>query len=264
MSSNENLTYLRNSLLAERARLTEAVQKSPHVQLFGRKRKDGSYQIYIRTNDDSASREIYVNNGLMPEAVQIAQGMFAKVKLAEVNSKIEVIDDFIKVFTRASAADVFLQKYPWILQLLDLPASNEERLQQWKASDYERNLAHPESLKFGTIVPGLIVRSKSEADIVSRLETFGIPYHYDEMTDFSNTRLAMDFVCLNVNTGKIWYWDHRGMLDNPSYVERALYRERQFLNAGIIPGINLIQTNETSAHPLSILEIDEMIRHYLL
>lgn len=267
MFNVENLTYLRNSLLAEREKLQEILSNPPGAHLIGRKRKNGSYQVYIHYDADNSSnleKDIYVNKSLIPKAAQIAQYTMAKLKFNELNTKLKFLDAFRNVFEKTSSFNIYLQKHPWMRQFLDIPTNDREKLLLWKNRNYVRNWDYPERIKQPTIVPGLLVRSKSEADIVSRFEYFGVPYHYDVISYFNGVRVNIDFVCLNVTTGKTWYWDHRGMLDNPSYIEKTLFCERQFLNAGIIQGINLIVTSETSDYPLSMLEIDAMIQHYLL
>lgn len=260
----DNLSYLRTTLLAEKNKLTKDLGDPPAKTLFGRIRRNGTYQLYFRDYSAQNSKEIYVNSDRRQEAVQIAKFMATQEKINDLNIQIEAIDSFLEAFSSATSFDTLARNHPWILKLLDTTDDVPDKLQQWKTMDYERNWNYPENLKYRTVVPDLVVRSKSESDIVSRLENFDVPYHYDEVININGTRINMDFVCLNVNSGQKWYWDHRGMMSNPSYIEKALFCEKVYLNAGIIPGVNLILTNETSSHPLQIPDIDEMIRYYLL
>ncbi len=263
MLNIENLNYLRNSLMAERARLSASLAEAPHAHLVGRKRSADHYQIYIR-DDSGVVKDVYVNNSLKPEASRIAHYMFVKEKIHDLDNQINALDMVIDAFSGSPTYDALLQKYPWMQSLLAKPKSNEERLAEWKMAEYTRNMDHPENLKHTTVIPGLSARSKSEADIISRLEHFDVPYRYDVVLDFNGARINMDFICINVGTGKMWYWDHRGMMDNSSYIEKTLYCERILLHANIVEGINLIITSETADHPLNIQEIDEKIQFYLL
>ena len=120
----------------------------------------------------------------------------------------------------------------------------------WKQTPYNRNMKYPDQLKFTTVVTDLLVRSKAEADIISRLEYYGVPYHYEEIQKIDNIPIAMDFTCLNLSTRQKIYWDHRGMLDNEAYIQKTLKCDAIFLNAGIVPWINLIVTTETKECPL--------------
>ncbi|MCQ2512431.1 MAG: hypothetical protein MJ092_03490 [Lachnospiraceae bacterium] len=267
MFNIENYTYLLNNLIAEKAKLQEAINDAPDASLTCKTRKNGKQELYIRWHAGSpqfSSKSIYVNQSLVPLARQIAEGMYARAKIGKVNKVIKGLSYLIDVYGNTAPEDLLLQKRPWLYSMMPNALDNNEKMRKWKLAEYERTFEHPENIIHETCVPGLLVRSKSEADIVSRLEHFGVPYHYDEFQTFNGVRLSIDFICINVQTGKKWCWDHRGMLDNPSYIEKTLFRERIFLNAGIIHGINLIITSETSAHPLSIPTIDEEIRRYLL
>lgn len=267
MSITENLTYLRNNLMAEREKLLEVTRNAPACRLVSRGRKNGAFDIYIRsgTNDPAKPfKDVYVNRSLKVEAAKIARYMVAKYRLRDVNKVLKVLGAFKKALEGPFSFDIYLRKHPWLQAFLDTPLDLEDELLIWKKQKYERNMKYPEGIKYTTIVPDLKVRSKSEADIVARLENFGVPYHYDEVSYINGVRINVDFVCMNVTTGKIWYWDHRGMLDNPSYIEKTLFCEKQFLNAGIILGKNLIVTTETANDPLSIPDVDAMIQLYLL
>lgn len=263
MFNIKNLTFMLNSLLAEKEQLAAVLSTPKSGRLFGRKQKNGTYQIYIRPNA-TPKKEKYVNKELLPQAKSIAQYEVAEKLIKDINKKIKALKLFIDAFGNTSSTDIFLQSHPWLKTLLPESKKNDEKLYEWKNMPYNRNMNHPENLRNSTIVPGLMVRSKSEADIISRLEYYGIPYHYDEIIYLNGVRINMDIICHNISTGKKWYWDHRGMLDKQEYIEKTLFCEKQFLNAGIIQGINLIVTSETSTQPLDILEVDNLIKHYLL
>ncbi|MCQ2530951.1 MAG: hypothetical protein MJ086_06820 [Lachnospiraceae bacterium] len=267
MLNLKNLTYYCNSLKSEREQLLQTPGLDSDDYLVSRKRANGKTSIFIRKKnpkDISLKKDTYVNKELLPEARIIARVMLAKKQLADIDMKIKVLDNLIRLLHRPSSADSYLQCHPWLQELLPQALSNGEKLLTWKNEPYERNMKYSENIICPTVVPNLFTRSKSEAAIISRFEHFGIPYHYDEIRYFNGTPLAIDFVCINVSTGKQWYWDHRGMLDDKSYIEKTLYCEGVLLNAGIISGINLIVTAETSAHPLDMQEVDEMIHYYLL
>ena len=76
-------------------------------------------------------------------------------------------------------------------------------------------------------------------------------------------RIAIDFVCLNVHTGMLWYWDHQGMMDNAEYVKKTLHNEELLYSAGIIPWVNMIVTTETSSIPLDVQWVETIIKYYL-
>lgn len=53
-------------------------------------------------------------------------------------------------------------------------------------------------------------------------------------------------------------------MDNPDYVEKAIYRINAYLKNGYVIGETLILTFETEAQPLNTREVERLIRHYFL
>ena len=214
---------------------------------------------------DGTRVEKYVNRQEMPEAINIARRMYAQKQLEDLKCQKHFLENIIKYQTHESAGDRFLAAHPGINSLISsgMPPQNDWAA-QWKKQPYPRNMQYPDKLIYSTVVPDLKVRSKSEADIVACFELYKVPYHYEELTDFNGTTLATDFTCLNVKSGNIWYWDHRGMMDDPSYINKTLYCDSVYLKAGVIPFINLIITTETKEHPLDIQWVKRLIEYYLI
>lgn len=116
------------------------------------------------------------------------------------------------------------------------------------------------------------VRSKSELIIADRLNTAGIPYYYEEpliMADEQNQPMTEclywhpDFRVQNMRTGKQYYWEHFGMLDNPEYCNSCQSKLEVYAKYGYFPGENLIITSESSAHGLNLEYVDCLIEKYL-
>ena len=59
------------------------------------------------------------------------------------------------------------------------------------------------------------------------------------------------------------YWEHLGMMDDPSYVEKSLQKITLYEQNGIFPGENLILTYETRKNPMNQKIIRLMIQRYL-
>ncbi len=258
-----NLMNYRDKLEKDRQLLIIERNASPDGNLFIRKQSDGSFKLYIRRKGPRASQEIYVNKNLVPEAKRIARKMYVSCRIQDLTKQIGALDHVISSFGDESSAEMLLCKNSWLQKLLP-PTKMNDRMQSWKNSEYERSFDYPENLKFNTVVPGLKVRSKSEAAIVGLLEKYGIPYHYDVVLHLNGQRIVVDFVCMNIQTEEIWYWDHRGMMDDSAYIEKTIYCDRAFLRAGICPGRNMIVTAETRNQPFDPLEADALIQLYLM
>ena len=135
---------------------------------------------------------------------------------------------------------------------------------EWSMQPYRRNEKYPEGLKYSTIIPDLKVRSKAEADLVSRYCHFNIPFRYEEVNIINGEALAIDFTLLNIVSGRKLYWDHRGLSDDPGYLKKVHHCEKLYLEAGIIPWVNMIVTTETKDAPLDLQWVDTLIEFFLL
>lgn len=262
-----NLSFRLQQLDLEIENCRKQLALAPEGSVFSRKITEDTYRYFKRVRlSDGSEKELYLGKKDRTEAVALAQKMHTEKRLQDLLQEKKLLRSVLTYQDTEPAADTFLKSHPGISKLL--AESQENKLSddnlRWKAMPYDRNPNYPEQLKYPTIIPGLLVRSKAEADIVSRLEFFGVPYHYDEVMNFNGKKIAMDFLCLNITTGNIWYWDHRGMLNHPDYIRKTLYCENIFLNAGIVPWINMIVTTETLEHPLDLQWVDLLIQHFLL
>ena len=141
--------------------------------------------------------------------------------------------------------------------------SVKKELESWSNENYEKNSSHPENLIVkGT--QGKFLRSKSEAIIDRTLYTNGIPFRYEEKLVLENTFLYPDFTIRHPKTGRIYYWEHFGLMDQSDYINRACQKIKLYCDNGIIPGISLILTYETREHPLAIDQVEKIVKEYFL
>ncbi len=118
------------------------------------------------------------------------------------------------------------------------------------------------------------VRSKSELIIADRLKAADIPYFYEDpliMEEDNKENEALreclywhpDFRVLNKRTGKQYYWEHFGMLDNPEYCKSCQEKLEIYAQYGYFAGDNLIITSESTQHGLNTKYVDCLIERYL-
>lgn len=137
-------------------------------------------------------------------------------------------------------------------------------IQEWTNADYQRSNLYPEKLIYPTVIPNLKVRSKAEADWISRLVHFGIPLRYEELIISNQVALHPDITGLNITTLTPVYIEHQGGWDNDDYIRNLEGRSLLLKQAGIIPWKNLIITTETRSQPLDINWIDELIQYFFM
>ncbi len=131
----------------------------------------------------------------------------------------------------------------------------------WQSSPYYRNPNYPEQLTHQAS-SGNMVRSKSEVLIDMILYTRRIPFRYECALELDNLIVYPDFTIRHPKTGKIFYWEHFGLMDDPNYTQNAYSKLQLYTSHNIIPTIQLITTYETKDHPLSILTVEQLVDTY--
>lgn len=115
---------------------------------------------------------------------------------------------------------------------------------------------------------GVRVRSKSELIIADELDRNQIPYLYEkplELTDWGKSIVVRpDFTVMNVRNGKVFIYEHLGMMDDLEYVEKNMKKLELYEKNGYLLGVNLLVTHETSSSPLNVKILDSYIENYLL
>ena len=139
--------------------------------------------------------------------------------------------------------------------------THSQELLDWMNSPYEHNPKHPEQLTHKTI-SGNYVRSKSEALIDMLLHINKIPFRYECALFLGDTTIYPDFTIKHPETGEIYYWEHFGMMDEPSYYKNAYSKLYLYTSNQIVPTIQLITTYETKQHPLNSETVEHLIQEY--
>ncbi len=151
---------------------------------------------------------------------------------------------------------------PEMQELLSIsykPLSQE--LVQWQNVPYHKNPNHPEQLIHQTL-SGNLVRSKSEVLIDTHLFLNKIPFHYEETLVLGDITLYPDFKTRHPITGNVIFWEHFGLMDNPTYSKNAFHKLQIYISHKIIPGVQLITTYETREQPLTIGTVKNIINQY--
>ena len=247
------------------AKLEKVIAASPSGNLICRKKADGSYR-YARKMilSDGKTKELYLGKKHKEEIHLLAERMLSERELKDLKKERDLLVPYLDYLQQETNTEKYLRLNPGIS---NIALSEEEKIREqankWKYQEYSRNKNFAEHLVYPTVVPGLLVRSKSEADIIARLEYYEVPYHYEENTQIGQYNQAIDLKCLNIYKDQLWYWDHRGQMDNPEYINKVLWCDRQFYDNGIILGKNLIITTETKDSPLDINWVDQLILYFL-
>lgn len=116
------------------------------------------------------------------------------------------------------------------------------------------------------------VRSKSEVIIADNLYSANIDYVYEEkLIGKEGTERYPDFTIEDSETGRRFYWEHCGMLIDPSYRERWETKLTWYRNNGILPWQEgggskgtLIVTEDSEAGGISSKDIEDIIKRVII
>lgn len=174
-------------------------------------------------------------------------------------SLLKIQDGLIK-----KSATSKLEKRKMLSELFANKATLDDDARAWANAEYQSSAPHQEE-RTKRAIDGTMVRSKAEADIIMLLDKYGIPYRYEcDLISNGNVIGCPDFTIMHPLTHEIFIWEHFGMLDDRTYVNRNIYKVKDYIGAGWFPMINFIITGETGGRALDVTLIDALIRQFFL
>lgn len=224
-------------------------------------RNGTQYKFYHKLN----GQRIYLPKQKLDFIKQLALKRYLTSQKEDLEHKIQAIDCYLKEYSmKSSKSTQLLNDIPLYRELLDeyyQPVSCQLAL--WKNEPFEKNTKYPEYLVHKSI-SGNLLRSKSEALIDMLLYTHKIPYRYECALHLGEVTLYPDFTIRHPKTGKLFYFEHFGLMDDPSYCHNTCSKLQVYMNHGIIPSLQLITTFETKDTPLTSDKIEKIIQQYFL
>lgn len=207
----------------------------------------------------------YISKDNRPLAEELAYKKFLAFQLNKLQNVKKGIDSCLENYN----ADIdhklrsMLEnpEYQALLAPYFQPVSSE--LAEWTNTSYKRNPNYTEQLLIQT-TSGNLVRSKSEAMIDYCLCTYKIPFRYECALELGGRTIYPDFTIRHPETGKYYYWEHFGLMDDLIYANKACEKLKWYSTNGIVTTIQLITTYETKDHPLSMEVIEDTIKQYFL
>ena len=241
---------LRNSRKELRKLSKELKEKQKHYPLFKvmktrNKGKDVIYKVEYRRK--KRIREVLKKDS--EEYFNILKGLCIGAKREIAEKDAEFIKDIKDRFRDVSAQEVISlmqEKYPRlerqdiVIAVTELEDADKEP-SQWALTKYIQSDYKPEE-KIHTTSRGLKVRSKSELIICEIFYKYGIEFRYEEVIYINGRRLEPDFIIRRKSDGKIFYWEHCGMMELPKYRKRYYEKRDLYEFCDIVPWDNMIFT----------------------
>ena len=241
---------LRKSRKELRRLAKELKEEQKHYPLFKimktrNKGKEVCYKVEYRRK--KRIREVLKTDS--EEYFNILKGLCIDAKRELVEKDAALISDIKDQFRdigRAEVISLMQEKYPRIdrqdiiIAVSELEDAGREP-SQWALTKYVQSDNKPEE-KIHTTSRGLKVRSKSELIICEIFYKYGIEFRYEEVIYINGKRMEPDFTIRRKSDGKIFYWEHCGMMDLPSYRKRYYEKRDLYEFCDIVPWDNMIFT----------------------
>ncbi len=100
-----------------------------------------------------------------------------------------------------------------------------------------QNPSYPEQLNVDTELG--VFRSREEYIVARALTLLGLRFKYETLLATPYRYRYPDFAVLHPKTGEIIYIEYAGNLSNPGYQKSVLSRLKDYMEAGVYPGVNL-------------------------
>lgn len=247
----------------------KSIAKAPEGYLIVQKAGRGESLQYYRVTYDERNRRCrtYISKRKdLPLIQALAQKDYDRKVLEAANLELAAIDGLLTHIPKNPAENIYalldLQRAPLVHPDVE---PTDVFIAKWQGKEYDGN-PYPIQKKHYT-ARGEIVRSKSEVEIANFLYFHGIPYRYEyplKLRDGHQTvTYYPDFVILDPVTRNVILLEHLGRMDDPEYVEEQVRKRRVYEENGFFEGENIIYTWETGSQPLTRVQLERKLGHYL-
>lgn len=249
----------------ELERVVESVKKRLHTAPKGNLRiqkRGRNVEYYYKSEKDApGSNGRYLRKSEIKLAKGIAQRDYEKSLLMLAESRIDVIDKFLKCYEKTSLTIPYeklsIQRRSMI-SAMKLP--DDEYISQWQKVEYAGRPFEDGAAEIIT-ERGERVRSKSEKIIADKLYRMQIPYRYEyPITVAGGIVIYPDFTILKMPEREEVYLEHFGRMDDSEYVSNTMYKLNTYEKNGIFLGKKLFFTHETGRSPLNVRALDAMLK----
>ncbi len=259
MSYDNYLMKRRDTICAELEEIDKRLEKAPKGRLAITKRGNQRYY-YVLFSDGDKTIKKYINKSNVKLIKALGQKRCDIYKKKELVNELQSIDAYFDVRKKApKSLEEKLEENEGLKEVFfDKNNTFSDYVKEWLNEPFEPNPKNPEHLVVPTNTD-VKVRSKSEAMIYNKLLESGLPFVYEKAVKIGGVTRYPDFTIFDPNTGRVYYYEHFGMLDSPKYIRDFNYKMNLYSNNGILLNHNLIMTYETENVPFDIKQVDEII-----
>ena len=263
------MSSLKNMLLIEQYRLENILRKvrdqlkdAPSGSLRLSKSKKWTQYYHCIPGDRNNGIYIPKSNGEL--IYKLAQEAYDEKILKLTERRLAQIKKITKDYNDDEIEKVYWNEHPERQKLIKaVEPTWEQQVEHWMREKYEGKPFMEDTPVIMT-ERGERVRSKSEKIMADYFYRKNIPYKYECPLYLKNYGIVYpDFTFLSKKTRSEIYWEHDGMMDDPTYAKNAVKKINAYYNNDIYPGEKLILTFETKQTILDTQIIERMIDKYL-
>lgn len=222
------------------------------------------YSYVVKDEDEGGVKDIYLPKSEMKKIKELAQRCYNQKALIYLKEELHALNQLIKTYQTRDVDSIytsFCEARKELVTPVFLPS--QTFAQEWSSQPFTPKPFHPDDKSEHYTAKGERVRSKSEIMIANVLYRYEIPYKYECPLYLPKSNLQYtfhpDFTILNVRTGKIYYLEHLGKMDDAGYTEDVCNRIREYEKNNILIGDQLLLTMETRLRPFDIRTVENMI-----
>lgn len=209
---------------------------------------DGHNSVYLPKNQRQLAEKLATKN-------------YLSLLCEDMHHEKEAIEYYLRHHKPSKAEDLLINESEFQKLLSSTFKSQSQEMNDWINSPYETCKKYSEQRIYKTS-SGNIVRSKSEVLIDMALYTNSIPFRYECELNLGNMVIYPDFTIKHPKTGKIYYWEHFGRMDDEVYAKNAAAKIKSYIENRIVPTIDLITTYETKENPLDYEMVKKIVEDY--
>lgn len=259
---------LREMLLEEQDRLRNIIEISktrlknaPEGTL--RLSNSHNYLQYYHCTEENKSGK-YITKGQDELVKKLAQKSYDEKVLRLAEKRMRQIQTITKDYQDDEIEQIFQKEHIQRQNLIQcIEPTWEQTLEKWKQIEYQGKGFREETPVIMT-ARGERVRSKTEKIMADYFWNNGIEYKYEAPIYLKGMGTVYpDFTFLSKKNREEIYWEHNGMVDDPTYARNMVRKIQAYENNGIFVGERLILTYETEQSILNTDKIEQLAKKYL-
>lgn len=222
---------------------------------------EGNYRYFVRTDGYDKTGE-YLSKKQEKKIKNLCQKKYYEELLKKSSHELKQLENLMKKYAGDSVLSTYASLSEGIkCQVNPVLMDNESYTKIWLTQVY-KGLGFDETDKSQHYTDkGERVRSKSEIIIANYLSRHNIPYLYEKPINLKSGRTVYpDFTILDANERCEKYLEHLGKLGDIDCMMRNIQKLNEYRENGIYLGVNLFFTYESASTPVSIIDIENVLK----